>query len=203
MASKPMDECGACVVLGLSEGCSAADVRRAYRRLALLCHPDKNPEQNAEESERRFRDITSAKDCLLEKLGKGPTLGSLLSAAQRRRARWCKPGPVRVERVVPVKPQQPPRVVVWACHVCEVLVKIAYSHASSRMRTQSAFVAIHSQIIVMRERHLPMAGPAQLRLPEVYVCAAVFALQLWPWKPGAQPCWLLRVPSGLPVPDLP
>ncbi|CAE7237984.1 dnajb6-a, partial [Symbiodinium microadriaticum] len=136
MACKPMDEFGAYVVLGLSEGCSAADVRRAYRRLALLCHPDKNPEQN-EEAEERFRDVASAKDYLLEKLGKAPlSLGGLLSAAQRRRARWCKPGPVRVERVVPVKPQQPPRVVVWACHVCEVDCLGGYSPGARKDRLQ-------------------------------------------------------------------
>ncbi|CAE7494907.1 dnajb6-a [Symbiodinium natans] len=137
MDGKPMDEFCAYVMLGLSEGCSAADVRRAYRRLALLCHPDKNPDQNSEESERRFRDIASAKDCLLEKLGKGPlSLGGILTAAQRRRARWCKPGPVRVERVVPVKPPQPPRVVVWACHVCEVAALGGYSPGARKDRLQ-------------------------------------------------------------------
>ena len=112
---------------------------------------------NPRQAEERFRDVASAKDYLLEKLGKAGSpgnrtpssdtatypaelldlnpppphlamirsesespkarrvplgtfrpspfeaplsLGGLLSAAQRRRARWCKPGPVRVERLL-------------------------------------------------------------------------------------------------------
>ncbi|KAM9720167.1 dnaJ homolog subfamily C member 5B-like [Menidia menidia] len=31
-------------VLGLERGCSHDDIKRSYRKLALRCHPDKNPE---------------------------------------------------------------------------------------------------------------------------------------------------------------
>ncbi|MBO9494004.1 J domain-containing protein [Thalassotalea sp. G20_0] len=51
--------------LGLSEGASLNDVKRAYRKLALKHHPDKNPENN-EESNRIFQTITEANRHLIE-----------------------------------------------------------------------------------------------------------------------------------------
>jgi molecular chaperone DnaJ len=37
--------------LGLSRDCSAADVKKAYRKLALRWHPDKNPDDKASAEE--------------------------------------------------------------------------------------------------------------------------------------------------------
>ena len=46
-------------VLGVAEGASEQDIRRAYRTLSLRYHPDKNPE-NREEAEERFKEIAEA-----------------------------------------------------------------------------------------------------------------------------------------------
>jgi curved DNA-binding protein CbpA len=35
--------------LGLAPSCTAADVKKAYRKLAVQFHPDKNPGPEAEE----------------------------------------------------------------------------------------------------------------------------------------------------------
>ena len=64
-------EVAARFVLGLTAGCSDEDVKRAFRRLALIFHPDKNPGDDAEEAKRRFHAIVKAKECLLATLSKG------------------------------------------------------------------------------------------------------------------------------------
>ncbi|MGO0307624.1 J domain-containing protein [Endozoicomonas acroporae] len=51
--------------LGLSEGASLNDVKKAYRKLALRYHPDKNP-GNVEESNKTFQIITEANRHLIE-----------------------------------------------------------------------------------------------------------------------------------------
>ena len=49
--------------LGLSEGASAAEIKQAFRRLALKWHPDKNAD-NREAAEERFKRIAEAYDVL-------------------------------------------------------------------------------------------------------------------------------------------
>ncbi len=51
--------------LGLSEGASLNDVKKAYQSLVLKNHPDKNPENN-KESEKIFQIITEANRHLTE-----------------------------------------------------------------------------------------------------------------------------------------
>eukprot|EP00930_Biecheleria_cincta_P049393 TRINITY_DN34604_c0_g1_i1.p1 TRINITY_DN34604_c0_g1~~TRINITY_DN34604_c0_g1_i1.p1 ORF type:complete len:915 (-),score=119.11 TRINITY_DN34604_c0_g1_i1:106-2850(-) len=63
--SKLTAEAAARFVLGLSHGWTAEDVKRAYRRLALVFHPDKNPGKSAEAATERFQAIAKAKDLLL------------------------------------------------------------------------------------------------------------------------------------------
>ncbi|MBI5493949.1 MAG: J domain-containing protein [Deltaproteobacteria bacterium] len=49
-------------VLGVARDCSEEDLKRAYRRLALECHPDVNPGDNAKEA--RFKEINVAYETL-------------------------------------------------------------------------------------------------------------------------------------------
>ena len=50
--------------LGVPLGTSKADVKVAFRKLALIWHPDKNP-NNREEAEARFQEISKAYDSLM------------------------------------------------------------------------------------------------------------------------------------------
>jgi curved DNA-binding protein len=46
-------------VLGVAENASAEDIKKAYRKLAVKYHPDKNP-SNVKEAESRFKEISEA-----------------------------------------------------------------------------------------------------------------------------------------------
>src|SRR5581483_3891547 len=48
--------------LGVSRGASAEEVKKAFRKLAMQCHPDRNPGDKA--AEQRFKDINEAYDVL-------------------------------------------------------------------------------------------------------------------------------------------
>lgn len=50
-------------ILQIQKASSDADVKKAYRKLAMKWHPDKNPD-NSEEAARRFQDIGEAYDVL-------------------------------------------------------------------------------------------------------------------------------------------
>ncbi|OCT73871.1 dnaJ homolog subfamily B member 6-B isoform X2 [Xenopus laevis] len=50
-------------VLGVQRNSSPDDIKKAYRRLALKWHPDKNPD-NKEEAERRFKEVAEAYEVL-------------------------------------------------------------------------------------------------------------------------------------------
>ncbi|KAB7505206.1 DnaJ-like protein subfamily B member 2 [Armadillidium nasatum] len=50
-------------VLEISKSATAADVKKAYRRLALKWHPDKNPDTQ-EEATRKFKEISEAYEVL-------------------------------------------------------------------------------------------------------------------------------------------
>lgn len=44
-------------ILGVSRGASSADIKRAYRKLSLKYHPDKNP---SEDASKKFAEIANA-----------------------------------------------------------------------------------------------------------------------------------------------
>ncbi|XP_057597224.1 dnaJ homolog subfamily B member 7 [Hippopotamus amphibius kiboko] len=50
-------------VLGLQRYASPEDIKKAYRKVALKWHPDKNPE-NKEEAERKFKEVAEAYEVL-------------------------------------------------------------------------------------------------------------------------------------------
>jgi DnaJ-class molecular chaperone len=50
-------------MLEVTKTASEADIKKAYRRLALKWHPDKNPD-NQKEAEIRFKEISEAYEVL-------------------------------------------------------------------------------------------------------------------------------------------
>uniref|UniRef100_A0AAQ6AQN7 J domain-containing protein n=1 Tax=Amphiprion ocellaris TaxID=80972 RepID=A0AAQ6AQN7_AMPOC len=53
-------------VLGVPKTASQDDIKKAYRKLALKWHPDKNPD-NKEEAERKFKELAEAYEVLSDK----------------------------------------------------------------------------------------------------------------------------------------
>ncbi|XP_059171662.1 dnaJ homolog subfamily B member 6-like isoform X1 [Physella acuta] len=53
-------------VLGIEKSATEQDIKKAYRRLALKWHPDKNPE-NKDEAKKKFQEISEAYDILSDK----------------------------------------------------------------------------------------------------------------------------------------
>ena len=51
-------------VLGVAEGATEADIKKAYKKLAGQLHPDRNPGDQA--SEDRFKQVSRAKEVLAD-----------------------------------------------------------------------------------------------------------------------------------------
>jgi len=94
-------------VLGVSRNASADEIRKAYRKLAMQYHPDRNPDDK--QAEERFKEINEAYQVLNDpqKRAHYDRLGSAYSSWQQRGApsggfdwsQWARgaPGGTRVE----------------------------------------------------------------------------------------------------------
>src|SRR2546428_5471847 len=58
-------------ILGVSRSATEDDVKKAYRKLALRYHPDRNPEDR-HEAEERFKEISEAYQVLSDPERRGP-----------------------------------------------------------------------------------------------------------------------------------
>ena len=50
-------------VLGVAKDAAQADIKKAYRKLAMKFHPDQNPDDA--QAEKKFKEAAEAYDCLL------------------------------------------------------------------------------------------------------------------------------------------
>ena len=51
-------------LLGLNKNATDAELKKAYRKLAMKYHPDKSNDSNRAENEQKFKDISNAYDTL-------------------------------------------------------------------------------------------------------------------------------------------
>lgn len=50
--------------LGIKQSATLNDIKKAYRKLAIIYHPDKTPDDKKDEYKKKFQDITDAYDTL-------------------------------------------------------------------------------------------------------------------------------------------
>lgn len=73
--------------LGISRHATATEIRTAYKRLALLWHPDRNKDKEAEE---KFKKIKQAYDVLSDENQRREYDQQRAAASQRKRNARCE-----------------------------------------------------------------------------------------------------------------
>jgi len=119
--AKLSGEVAARFVLGLSPGCNTEDVKRAFRRLALIFHPDKNPGDDCEQAKTRFQAIVRAKEFLLNHLAsecKPATPPTVRREPPRKAqtANFCS----TYTKPEPAEPAVGRDTAVWSCSACQM-----------------------------------------------------------------------------------
>lgn len=77
-------------ILGVEKGANADEVKKAYRKMAMKWHPDKNTDKK-EEAERRFKEIAEAYDVLVSARAARAAAPLAAPFAERRIARARTP----------------------------------------------------------------------------------------------------------------
>ena len=79
-------------VLGVTRDATEEDIKRAYRKLAVKLHPDKNPGDQA--AEERFKELGEAYEALSDSQKRAALSHRLPSSRHRRRSpRSAAPAP--------------------------------------------------------------------------------------------------------------
>ena len=74
-------------LLGVPRDADEDTLKKAYRKLAMKWHPDKNVGENREMAERKFKQIAQATTIAAHRLGALTVAAGLRHAEQRRQAR--------------------------------------------------------------------------------------------------------------------
>eukprot|EP00672_Neobodo_designis_P018190 CAMPEP_0174827146 /NCGR_PEP_ID=MMETSP1114-20130205/521_1 /TAXON_ID=312471 /ORGANISM="Neobodo designis, Strain CCAP 1951/1" /LENGTH=385 /DNA_ID=CAMNT_0016060753 /DNA_START=131 /DNA_END=1288 /DNA_ORIENTATION=- len=84
-------------VLGVPREASASDIKRAYKKLALQYHPDKNPEAERDRCEAKFKEVSRAYEVLADEERRrrydAGGIAAVDDAAAAQEARERGPGP--------------------------------------------------------------------------------------------------------------
>lgn len=90
-------------VLGVARNATAEDVRKAYRKLALRLHPDRNP--GNKEAERKFKEASEAFSVLSDPGKRSKHDADLDAAIAKPAAAWARAGAgPSGARPIPTKP---------------------------------------------------------------------------------------------------
>lgn len=90
-------------VLGVPRGASDDEIKKAYRRLALQWHPDRNPGRKEEATE-RFKEISRAFECVKDAGSRSAFEREEAVAAAGTRSPYARPAPAGRQAAAPETP---------------------------------------------------------------------------------------------------